>query len=149
MQSTDNWNRSHLVQAWSRRLRGCGTTLHLTLVPYMLPLSMIDVREYLDHEENSPYAVWFDDLSAQAAAKVTMAVTRLGQGNFSNVKGVGSGVLEYKIDFGPGYRIYIGKDGDSLVILLGGGTKKRQYTDIKEAIARWQDYKKRKKQGDR
>jgi putative addiction module killer protein len=55
-----------------------------------------------------------------------MAVTRLGQGNFSNVKGVGSGVSEYKIDFGPGYRIYTGKYGDHLVILLGGGTKKRQ-----------------------
>jgi putative addiction module killer protein len=78
-----------------------------------------------------------------------MAVTRLGQGNFSNVKGVGSGVWEYKIDFGPGYRIYIGKDGNCLVILLGGGTKKRQNTDISEAIARWQDYKQRRKEGDR
>jgi putative addiction module killer protein len=57
--------------------------------------------------------------------------------------------LEYKIDFGPGYRIYIGKDGDCLVILLGGGTKKRQNRDISEAIAKWQDYKKRKKEGDR
>ena len=110
---------------------------------------MIDVREYLDHEGNSPFAVWFDNLNAQAAAKVTMAVTRLGQGNFSNLKGVGSGVLEYKIDFGPGYRIYIGKDGDCLVILLGGGTKKRQNTDISGAIARWQDYKKRMREGDR
>jgi putative addiction module killer protein len=110
---------------------------------------MIDVWEYLDHEGNSPFAVWFDDLNAQPAAKVTMAVTRLGQGNFSSVGGVGSGVLEYRIDFGPGYRIYIGKDGDSLVILLGGGTKKRQNTDISEAIARWQDYKKRMREGDR
>jgi len=115
----------------------------------MLPSSVIDLREYLDHEGNSPFALWFDDLDAQAAVKVTMAVTRLGQGNFSNVKGVGSGVLEYKIDFGPGYRIYIGRDGDCLVILLGGGAKKRQNTDISEAIARWQDYKKRKKEGDR
>jgi putative addiction module killer protein len=69
---------------------------------------MIDVWEYLDHEGNSPFAVWFDDLNAQPAAKVTMAVTRLGQGNFSSVGGVGSGVLEYRIDFVPGYRIYIG-----------------------------------------
>jgi putative addiction module killer protein len=52
---------------------------------------------------------------------------------------VGSGVFEYKIDFGPGYRIYIGKDGDFLLILLGGGTKKRQTTDISAAVARWQD----------
>jgi putative addiction module killer protein len=105
---------------------------------------MVDVREYLDPEGNSPFAVWFDDLNAPAAAKVTTAVTRLEQGNYSNVKGVGSGVLEYKIDFGPGYRIYFGKDGICLVILLGGGTKKRQDADISLAIARWQDYKQRR-----
>jgi putative addiction module killer protein len=115
----------------------------------MLPSPVFDVQEYLDQEGNSPFAVWFDRLNAPAAAKVTMAVTRLGQGNFSNVKGVGSGVLECKIDFGPGYRIYLGKDGDCLVILLGGGTKKRQNTDVSLAIARWQDYKQRKKEGDR
>jgi putative addiction module killer protein len=110
---------------------------------------MVDVLEYLDRDGKSPYAFWFEGLNAEAAAKVTMAVTRLGQGNFSRVKGVGSGVFEYKIDFGPGYRIYLGKDGDKLVILLGGGSKKRQSADISLAIARWQDYKKRKKEGER
>jgi putative addiction module killer protein len=79
---------------------------------------------------------------------VTIAFIRLRQGNFSRVKGVGSGVLEYRIDFGPGYRIYIGKDGDHLVILLGGGAKKRQSADINLATARWQDYKRRKSEGD-
>ncbi len=83
-------------------------------------------------------------LNARASAKVAVAVTRIGQGNFSNVKGVGSGVYEYTIDFGPGYRIYLGKDGNRLVILLGGGTKKRQQRDIATAIAFWQDYKRRK-----
>lgn len=66
------------------------------------------------------------------------------QGNFSNAKGVGSGLYEYRIDFGPGYRIYFGKDGERLVILLGGGTKRRQQEDIATALARWQDYKQRK-----
>lgn len=106
---------------------------------------MVDVREYLDPSGRSPYAEWFDSLNAQAAAKVTTAVTRISQGNFSNVKGVGAGVYEYALDFGPGYRIYFGKDGERLVILLGGGTKKRQQKDINDAIVRWQDYKKRKK----
>jgi putative addiction module killer protein len=75
---------------------------------------------------------------------VTTAVTRISLGNFSNVKGVGSGVFEYKLDFGPGYRIYFGKDGETLVILLGGGTKGSQQRDIGTAVANWQDYKRRK-----
>jgi len=69
------------------------------------------------------------------------------QGNFSNAKAVGSGVSEYKVDFGPGYRIYFGKDGEHLIILLGGGTKKKQQRDIGLAAQGWLDYKRRKKQG--
>jgi len=65
------------------------------------------------------------------------------------VKGIGAGVYEYKIDFGPGYRISFGKDRDTLVILLGGGTKKRQDKDIHAAQACWADYKRRKKQESR
>jgi len=105
---------------------------------------MIEVREFLDTRGRSPYAAWFDSLNAEAAAKVATAVTRISLGNFSNVESVGSGVFEYKLDFGPGYRIYFGKDGDTLVILLGGGTKKRQTRDISAALANWQDYKRRK-----
>src|SRR5246127_3711072 len=106
---------------------------------------MIDVREYLDRSGKSPFGAWFEHLNAQAAAKVTTALTRIANGNFSNVKGVGVGVLEYKIDFGPGYRIYFGKDGERLVILLAGGTKKRQQDDILRARTNWEDYRKRKK----
>lgn len=74
-----------------------------------------------------------------------MALTRIEQGNLSNAKGVGAGVLEYKIGFGPGYRIYFGKDGEQLVFLIGGGTKKRQDKDIKAAQDCWADYKRRRK----
>lgn len=80
---------------------------------------------------------------------MTTAVVRMEQGNFSNVKSVGSGVSEYRVDFGPGYRIYFGRDGDQIIILLGGGTKKRQERDIALAIERWQDYKRRKKLGEK
>jgi putative addiction module killer protein len=110
----------------------------------MLPSRPVEILEYLDWSGRSPYAEWFESLSAQAAAKVAVAIRRLAQGNFSNVKGVGGGVYEYRINFGPGLRIYLGIDGDRLVILLAGGTKKRQQRDIEDAIARWQDYKKRK-----
>jgi putative addiction module killer protein len=86
-----------------------------------------------------------DGLNAQAAAKVTLGVTRIEQGNFSKVKSAGRGVMEYKIDFGPGYRVYFGQDGNRLIIVLGGGTKHRQQDDIRLAQARWADYKQRKK----
>ena len=62
------------------------------------------------------------------------------------MKGVGAGVYEYRIDFGPGYRIYFGKDGDRLVILLADGTKKSQEADIATAKVNWRDYKRRKRQ---
>ncbi len=106
---------------------------------------MVEIREYTNPEGGSPFADWFNDLDAQAAAKVTTALVRMEQGNFSSVKGVGAGVLEYRLDFGPGYRIYFGKDGERLVILLAGGTKKRQQRDIEDAQTRWEDYKQRKR----
>lgn len=106
---------------------------------------MIDVREYIDPRGRSQYRKWFDGLNSQAAAKVATALTRLASGNLSNVKGVGSGLFEYRVDFGPGYRIYFGKDGGRLVILLGGGSKSRQQLDVAVALARWQEYKQRKK----
>ncbi len=69
-------------------------------------MSNVKVLEYIDARGTSPYAAWFDNLSANSAAKVAAALYRLETGNFSNVKGVGGGVFERRIDFGPGYRIY-------------------------------------------
>ncbi len=107
---------------------------------------MYELRGYIDEKDNRPFAAWFDGLDVPASAKIAIALARMGEGNFSNAKGVGGGVYEYKIDFGPGYRIYFGKDGERIVILLGGGTKKRQDKDIETAHTRWADYKRRKKQ---
>ena len=105
----------------------------------------VEIREYETAEGRSPFGTWFEDLDPIAAAKVTVALTRLEQGNTSNVKDVGSGVSELRIDFGPGYRLYFGKDSEKLVILVGGGTKKRQQRDIVAAQAHWQSYKNRKR----
>jgi putative addiction module killer protein len=104
------------------------------------------VREFL-REGSSPFADWFTDLDSTAASKVTTALYRLEQGNLSNVQSVGGGVFEYKIDFGPGYRIYFGQDGNTFVILLCGGTKKTQQKDIDRGKDFWQEYKARKKSG--
>jgi putative addiction module killer protein len=106
---------------------------------------MLQVLQYLTVSGVSPFGQWFDKLDAQVAAKVTVAVTRMGGGNFGDHKAVGGGVLEHRIDFGPGYRIYFGRDGDALVILLVGGTEKRQQQDIAAAKELWQDYKARSK----
>jgi putative addiction module killer protein len=105
---------------------------------------MILIQEYISKEGESPFRRWFDGLDAQAAAIVTVAIGRLGDGNTSNVKPVGEGAAELRIDRGPGYRIYFGWDGKVLVILLGGGTKRRQQSDIEAALRRWRDYKRRK-----
>jgi len=104
---------------------------------------MIQIREYLGTDDRNYFGRWFDRLNSEAARRVTTALYRLALGNLSNVKGVGGGVFEYRIDFGPGYRIYFGKDGDHIVILLCGGTKQRQQDDIKLAQECWQDYKRR------
>lgn len=112
----------------------------------MLPAIMAEIRYYIDTDGKQPFARWFETLDAIAAAKITVALARMEQGNFSNVEPVGEGVSEYKLDFGPGYRVYFGKDGEKLVILLTGGTKKRQDSDIARAKAYWQDYKRRTKQ---
>ena len=90
----------------------------------------VEILEYLDPAGHSPFAQWFAGLNAIAAARVAITLTRLGNGNFSNVEGVGAGVYEYRIEFGPGYRVYFWKDRETLVILIGGGTKKHQNKDI-------------------
>jgi putative addiction module killer protein len=103
------------------------------------------VVEYLEPGGSSPFGRWFKRLDAAAGAKVTTALYRMEQGNLSNVKPVGQGVVEYRINYGPGYRIYLGQDGDALIILLGGGIKKGQNADIRTAQRCWRDYKARKK----
>ena len=106
---------------------------------------MIELREHLGQDGRNLFEDWFRKLNSDAARRVTIALYRLGLGNFSNVKGVGGGVFEYRIDFGPGYRVYFGKDGDRIVILLCGGTKQRQQDDIAQAGELWKDYKQQKR----
>ena len=106
----------------------------------------MEIREYLDQAGNSPFGAWFGNLDAQAAAKVATALIRMESGNLSDVKSVGGGVVEYRIHWGAGFRIYFGRDGNELIILLAGGTKRRQQREIEDARMRWADYKQRKKE---
>ena len=107
---------------------------------------MLVIREHVDERGHSPFARWFEDLDARAAAKITVALARIEMGNLANVKGIGGGVLEYRIDWGPGCRVHFRRDGASLVILLAGGTKRRQQRDIAAAQERWADYRRRRKE---
>lgn len=103
------------------------------------------VQEYVRANDSSPFKSWFDTLDPQAAAKVATALLRLEVGNLSNVKWLGGGLGEYRIDWGPGYRLYLIKDGAALVVLFTGGTKKRQQQDVDRAHALLAEYKARKR----
>ena len=101
------------------------------------------VEEYVREDGSSPYRRWFESLPAQAAAKVATAVYRLGLGNTSNVKWF-AGIGEQVIDWGPGYRVYLAKEGPALILLLGGGTKRTQRSDVQRAVALHAECKARK-----
>jgi putative addiction module killer protein len=109
---------------------------------------MPTLREYLDDRGRSPFARWLDALATPAALKIRTALARLEAGNTSALKSVGSGVHEVRVDFGPGYRVYLGLDGAELVILRGGSAKARQDAAIADAQARWADYRRRKRHGE-
>jgi putative addiction module killer protein len=104
----------------------------------------IKVEEYICQDGTNPYKLWFDDLDAQAAAKIVTAKLRMELGNTSNIKWF-DGIGEYVIDWGAGYRVYLAKDGDTLIILFGGGTKRGQQKDIIKAKALHDEYKARKR----
>jgi putative addiction module killer protein len=102
------------------------------------------VQEYERQDGSNPFRTWFDGLDAQAAAKVATAILRLELGNTSNLKWLGGRLGEYRIDWGPGYRLYVARDGDELIILFTGGTKKRQQADIDRANDLLAEYRVRK-----
>ena len=106
---------------------------------------MVSVRvvEYVRADGSIPFKEWFDSLDPAAAAKVAAAQARLSQGNTSSVKWF-AGLGEYVIDWGPGYRIYLAPDGEKLIVLFGGGTKRRQQRDIDAAKDLLVEYKARK-----
>jgi putative addiction module killer protein len=98
------------------------------------------IEEYTEGGR-SPFGEWFDDLDPTTAARVDRHIRRMEAGNFGAAKPLREGVCELRMDFGPGYRVYFGRDGRTVVILLGGGDKRRQGADIAAAVERWRRYK--------
>ncbi|MFJ7284135.1 type II toxin-antitoxin system RelE/ParE family toxin [Pseudomonas sp. NPDC099000] len=105
---------------------------------------MITLEEYLQENETSPFGRWFSTLNVQAAFKVSTALVRLERGNTSNIKWF-EGLGEYRINWGPGYRIYLVQEGKRLIILFGGGDKSTQKADIKQAKTLIAEFRTRKK----
>lgn len=103
-------------------------------------MGVYEIKEFTENGR-SVFGDWFDGLDPVTAARVDRFIRRLESGNFGAAKPLREGVSEVRMDFGPGYRVYYGLDGNTLVILLGGGSKRRQSADIEAAIARWKRYK--------
>ena len=101
------------------------------------------IREFVE-DGRSPFGDWFNRLAPNTAARVDRYIRRMESGNFGAAKPLRAGVCELRMDFGPGYRVYFGRDGKTLVMLLGGGDKRRQAADIAAAVKRWRRYKERK-----
>jgi putative addiction module killer protein len=106
----------------------------------------VEILRYVTESGKDVFGEWLADLPDQrAAAKVAVRINRLAAGNFGDCKPVREGVWELRIDWGPGYRVYYGKLGVTCVLLLMGGDKRRQTSDISRAIEYWKDYQSRSK----
>ena len=107
-----------------------------------------ELQNYLTSTGANPVERWFMSLDAQTAQRIHRSLDQLKKGNFTGCKPIANskikGVRERRIDFGPGYRVYFGRDGEKLIILLTGGNKKSQSQDISKALEYWKDYKERK-----
>jgi putative addiction module killer protein len=105
------------------------------------------VSNYITEDGKEPFAEWIRKLTdGNARMRINTRITRIrATGNFGDAEAVGGGVSELKIDYGVGYRVYFAKFDDEIVLLLCGGTKKRQTDDIKLAKEYWSEYKVRMK----
>ena len=105
-----------------------------------------EIRRYRSPAGREPFTEWLTDLpDRQARARVLARLERLEAGNFGDVKFLRDGVSELRIDWGPGYRVYFGRDGRTVIVLLCGGDKRKQDADIRKAVELWQEYARRRK----
>ena len=106
-----------------------------------------ELREFLTETGKNPFRDWLVGLrDIRTRARIRVRLNRVRLGNLGDCKSVGEGVHEMRLDFGPGYRMYLGLDGDVLVVLLCGGDKRTQSRDIDTAKKYWESYRRRKNQ---
>lgn len=107
----------------------------------------LSIREYVSADGRHPFREWLEALDVVVRARIQARILRFEMGNLGDHKSVGAGVWEARLVFGPGYRIYFGKDGKSIILLLVGGTKASQRKDIRRAQNFWRDYLEAKRHG--
>ena len=106
----------------------------------------IEIRRYCTVAGDEPFTRWLNALpDRQARARILVRLERLEVGNFGDSRYLRDGVSELRIDWGPGYRAYFGRDGEAVVVLLCGGDTRKQAADIKKAVELWNEYGDRKK----
>lgn len=107
----------------------------------------LTIREYVSAAGRSPFREWLDTLDIPVRARIQARVLRFEMGNLGDHKSIGGGVWEARLMFGSGYRIYFGKDGNSIIVLLVGGEKSSQSQDIPRAKSFWRDYSEARQHG--
>jgi putative addiction module killer protein len=100
----------------------------------------LTVREYLPADGRCFFREWLDILEIAVRARIQARILRFEMGNLGDHKSVGGGVWEARLFFGPGYRIYFGKEGSTVIMLLLGGDKSSQRSDVAEAHRLWREY---------
>ncbi len=109
-------------------------------------MTEITVMHYLKASGRCPFQEWIESVESRTVkAAVAARINRVRSGTLGDWKAVGDGVFELRVDLGPGYRVYFGRDGKMVVILLNGGEKRSQESDIKRAKGYWSDYETRTK----
>lgn len=103
-----------------------------------------EIRNYLTEEGRSPFEEWLDSLrDTKARATIKARLKRVAFGNLGDYRSLGGGVYEFRIDYGPGYRLYFGQIGSTIILLLCGGDKSTQDQDIRKSLEYWENYKRR------
>jgi putative addiction module killer protein len=105
------------------------------------PIIEKEIELYYDSKGKSPIINWMSKPDNLTKKRIQTRILRLSSGNYGDFKKVNKNILELRLDFGSGYRVYFGEDGKNIVILLSGGDKKTQKNDILEAIGLWHQYK--------
>lgn len=107
---------------------------------------MLEISEYT-HDDKAPFSDWLNTLDRPVKARIMTRIDRIRRENFGDAKSVGEGVFELRIAFGPGYRVYYGRQGQEIVVLLCGGDKGSQSRDIARAHEFWRHINRSKDHG--